>query len=101
MFLNLQGNNPQTYQTKTYIDWNKGSGVSTSDPTGILKEVTGTVKYKGQIMYLRFHIVPAKPMNTSHMIIRAWDSNLATGQVIIKNAINIGYLPSGSVKIIQ
>lgn len=101
VFLNLQGDNPQTYQTKTYIDWTKGSGVSTSDPTGIFKQVNATAKYNGQLVYLRLHIVPAKPMNTSHMIVRAWDSDLSTGQVIVKNAIKIQYVTTGSSKIVQ
>ena len=95
VFLNLQGNDPHTYQTNTHIDWDKNFGVSKSDPTGIFQKVTTSVKYDGQIMYLTFHVVPIKTMNTSHMIIRAWDSNLSTGQVIVKSAIKAGYIPNG------
>jgi len=93
VFLNLQGNDPQVYQTNTHIDWDKNFGVSKSDPTGIFKSVTTTVKYDGQLMYLTFHLIPVQTMNTSHMIIRSWDHSLSSGQVVVKNAIKIGYIP--------
>jgi hypothetical protein len=96
LFLNLQGNDPQSYQTNTHIDWDKNLGVSVSDPTGIFSKVTTSVTYNKQLMWLTFHIVPANSMPTSHMIVRAWDSNLSVGQVIVKNALNIGYLPLSS-----
>jgi hypothetical protein len=95
VFLNIQGDNPQSYQTNTHIDWDKNLGVSTSDPNGFFNGVTTSVKYDGQLMYITFHVVPAKPMDTSHMIIKAWDSNLSAGQVIIKNVIKFGYIPNG------
>jgi hypothetical protein len=93
IFLDLHGKDPKSYQTKTYIEWDKKSGVSKQDPNGLLKSVTATTKYDGKIMYLTFHIIPNKTLNTSHIIIRAWDSNLSTGQVVVLNAINIGYTP--------
>ena len=93
LFLDLHGNDPQTYQTNTHIDWDKNSGVSTQDPSGLLKKVTTTVTYDGKIMYLTFHIVASKTMGTSHIIIRAWDSNLSQGQVVVLNAIKIVPFP--------
>lgn len=95
VFMNLQGTNPQSSQTKTHIDWDKNLGVSTSNPTGIFKKITTSVKYDGQLMYLTFHIIPANSMDTSHMIVRAWDTNLSTGQVVVKDAIKFGYIPNG------
>jgi hypothetical protein len=93
LFLDLHGSDPQSYQTNTHIDWEKNYGASKQDPNGLLKKVTTTVKYDGKIMYLTFHIVPNKTMGTSHMIIRAWDTNLSQGQVIVLNAIKIVPFP--------
>ena len=93
LFLDLHGKDPQPYQTNTDIEWDKNSGVSKQDPNGLLKSVTSSVKYDGKIIYLTFHIVPSKTLDTSHLIVRAWDSNLSTSQVVVLNAIQIGYVP--------
>ena len=95
LFLGLKGTDPQTYQTNTYIAWDKQSGASTSDPNGLFKSSTATVKYSGQFMYLTFHIIPAKTLDTSHIIVRAWDINNSQGQVTVLNAIKIAYTPQG------
>ena len=95
LFLGLKGTDPQTYQTNTYIEWDKNTGVSTSDPNGLFKSATATVKYSGQFMYLTFHIIPAKTLDTSHIIVRAWDINNSQGQVTVLNAIKIAYTPQG------
>ncbi|MDE1769079.1 MAG: hypothetical protein KGI28_00815 [Thaumarchaeota archaeon] len=93
IFLDLYGMDPQSYETNTHIDWDKKSGTSASDPNGLFKSVTSSVKYDGHLMYLTFHIVPSKTMDTSSLIIRAWDLNLSQNQVVVLNAIKIGYLP--------
>ena len=95
LFLGLKGTDPQTYQTNTYIAWDKQSGASTSDPNGLFKSSTATVKYSGQFMYLTFHIIPAKTLDTSHIIVRAWDIYHSNGQVVVLNAIKIAYTPQG------
>ncbi len=101
IFLNLKGDLPQVYQSDTEIEWDKYAGVSKTDPNGFFKSVTAKVTYSGQIMYVTFHIVPAKPMNTSHMIIRAWDNNLSQGEVKVLNAISIGYMPKAFTSVNQ
>jgi hypothetical protein len=95
LFLGLKGTDPQTYQTNTYIEWDKNSGVSTSDPNGLFRSATVTAKYSGQFLYLTFHINPAKTLDTSHMIVRVWDIYHANGQVVVLNAIKIVYTPQG------
>ena len=101
IFLDLHGKDPQSYQTNTHIDWDKNSGASKQDPNGLLKSVTSTVKYDGKIMYLTFHIIPNKTLDTSHLIIRAWDSNLSQNQVVVLNAIQIGYIPKAFSSVVQ
>jgi hypothetical protein len=95
LFLDLTGTAPQSYQTNTYIEWDKNSGVTKSDPNGLLKSATVTTKYSGNFLYLTFHIIPAKTLNTSHIIVRAWDLNNSQGQVVVLNAIKIAYTPQG------
>ena len=95
LFLNLKGADPQPYQTNTYIEWDKNSGVSKSDPNGLLKSGTVTTKISGNFLYLTFHIIPAKTLDTSHIIIRAWDMNHSQEQANVLNAIKIVYTPQG------
>jgi len=95
LFLDLKGTDPQTYQTNTYIEWDKNTGVSKSDPNGLLKSGTVTAKISGNFLYLTFHIVPAKTLDTSHIIVRSWDLNHSNGQVVVLNAIKIAYTPQG------
>jgi len=95
LFLDLTGTHPQASQSNTFIQWDKTDGVSISDPNGLFKSATATVKYSGEFMYLTFHIIPAKTSDTSHIIVRAWDQNLSQNQVIILDAIKIGYIPNG------
>ena len=95
IFLDLHGDIPQSYQTNTYIQWDKNDGVSKQDPNGLFSKVTTTVTYDGSIMYLTFHVVPVKTLGTSHIIIRAWDTNLSQNNVVVKNAIKMKYIPNG------
>jgi hypothetical protein len=101
IFLNLRSGDPQAYQTNTYIEWDKNFGASKQDPSGLLKSVTATVKNEGQLMYLTFHIVPNQTLDTSHIIIRAWDSNLSTGQATVLNAIKFGFMPESFSSVAQ
>lgn len=94
IFMNLHGKDTQAYQANTEIEWNKNSGVSKQDPNSLFKSVTATVKYDGALMYITFHLVPSKTMDASNIVIRAWDNNLSTGEVVVRNAISIGYLPA-------
>ncbi|HET7337466.1 MAG TPA: hypothetical protein VFJ23_06195 [Candidatus Nitrosotalea sp.] len=94
VFMNLKGNDPQSYQSNTRIEFDKTSGVSVADPNGVFKSVTAKVTYDTNYMYLSFKIVAKKPMDTTHLIIRAWDRNLSSSQVVVLNAVKIGYMPA-------
>ncbi|MDE1814343.1 MAG: hypothetical protein KGH87_07820 [Thaumarchaeota archaeon] len=93
VFMNLHGNNPQSYQSNTRIEFDKTNGVSVVDPNNVFKSVTAKVTYGKNYMYLSFKIVAKNPMNTTDLIVRAWDRNLSSSQVIILNAVKIGYMP--------
>ena len=94
VFTNIKGNDPQSYQSNTRIEFDKTSGVSVADPNGVFKSVTAKATYDTNYMYLSFKIVAKKPMDTTHLIIRAWDRNLSSSQVVVLNAVKIGYMPA-------
>ncbi|MDE1727832.1 MAG: hypothetical protein KGI02_00525 [Thaumarchaeota archaeon] len=68
-------------------------GVTVVDPNNVFKSVTAKVTYDKNFMHLSFKIVAKNPMNTTDLIVRAWDKNLSSAQVIILNAVKIGYMP--------
>lgn len=93
VFMNLQGKDPQSYQSNTRIEFDKTNGVSVADPNGVFKSVTAKATYDANYMYLSFKIMAQKPMDTTHLIVRSWDRNLSSSQVVVLNAIKIGYMP--------
>ncbi len=94
VFMNLNGNNPQSYQSNTRIEFDKTNGVSVVDPNNVFKSVTAKATYDKNFMYLNFKIVAKSPMNTTDLIVRSWDRNLSSSQVVILNAVKIGYMPA-------
>lgn len=93
LFMNLKGTLPATYKSDTSIAWDRYSGITTTDPHGMIKKTTANVAYDGKYMYITFQITPASTMDTSHLIIQSWDNKLSAGTEIVMNAISIGYLP--------
>jgi hypothetical protein len=101
VFMNLKGNDPQSYQSNTRIEFDKTSGVSVADPNGVFKSVTAKATYDTNYMYLSFKVVAKKPMDTTHLIIRSWDRNLSSSQVVVLNAVKIGYMPASFASMAQ
>jgi len=93
VYLNLKGPNPHPINSDTWIDYSKSNGVSIRDPTKIFKSITARTAYDSQFMYLTFHMVAQKPLATSHVIVRAWDTKLSMNEVYLLNAVKITYLP--------
>ena len=89
VFLNLKGTSLQSSQSDTWIEYDVTNGVSIHDPNKVFKSVTAKPTYDAKNMYLSFNIVPQKSMDTTHIIVRAWDTKLSTTNTIILNAINI------------
>jgi len=94
VFMNLKGNDPKSYQSNTRIEFDKTNGVSVADPNNVFKSVTAKATYDTNFMYVNFKIVAQKPMDTTNLIVRAWDKNLSSSQVVVLNALKIGYLPT-------
>lgn len=93
LLLNVRGYNPNPSSSDTWVQYSKVSGVTTHDPHGILGNVTATVKYDQHFMYVTFHLTPKKPMDTSWLILTAWDKQLSVGTAKVVNAIKISYVP--------
>lgn len=93
LMLNVRGYNPNPGQSDTWVQYSKISGVTVHDPNGFLGPVKADVTYDKNFMYVTFHFTPQKPMNTSWMIVTAWDKQLSIGTAKISNAVNISYLP--------
>lgn len=95
MFLNVRGYNPSTSSSDTWVEYSKTTGTTVHDPHGILGKVTADVKYDQKFMYVTFHLTPSKPMNTSWIILTAWDRQLSVGTAKVANALDISYVPFG------
>ncbi len=93
MFLNVKGYNPSPANSDTWVQYSKMSGVTVHDPHGIMGQVTADVKYDQKFMYVTFHMTPNKPMDTSWIILSAWDKQLSIGTAKVSDAINISYVP--------
>ncbi len=89
VFFNTKGNNPQPSQSDTWIEFDKNSGVSTHDPNKIFGNVSAKTIFDSKFMHLNLTAKIQKSIDTSNIIIRAWDKNKATSEVDVLNAINI------------
>lgn len=93
LFLNVKGNNPSASSSDTWVQYSKISGVTVHDPHNILGKITTDVKYDQKFMYITFHMTPNSPMNTSGLILTAWDNQLSSHTAKVINAINVSYIP--------
>ncbi|WP_157927028.1 hypothetical protein [Candidatus Nitrosotalea okcheonensis] len=71
--MNLNGDNPQSYQSNTGTEFDKTNGVSVVDPNNVFKSITAKVTYDKNFMHLSYKIVAKNPMNTTDLIVRAWN----------------------------
>ncbi|MDE1866519.1 MAG: hypothetical protein KGI08_02260 [Thaumarchaeota archaeon] len=93
LFLNVSGYSPSAGDSDTWVQYSKITGVTVHDPHNMLGTTTADVKYDKAFMYVTFHMVPSKPMNTSWMIFTAWDQQLSVGTAKVINGVNFAYVP--------
>ena len=84
-----QGSDTSITSSNTSIRYDTNTGLVIQDYNNIFKKVTANVSYQGHFMYITFKIIPQSAMNTSNMIVEAWDYRLATIQSIAVNAVQI------------
>ncbi len=87
LFLNVRGNSPLVQKSDTWITWDKYSGVTWHDPHNLITNVTAKVSFWGHFLYLTLELTPATPMNTSDLIIRAWDYRYSASQTTVLGAV--------------
>jgi len=84
-----QGSNNSLYSSDTWIEYDKGIGITTHDPNNTFKAVTADVSIQGHYMYLTFKVTPQSEMGISNIIVKAWDFRLANAQSTIVDALQI------------
>ncbi|HET6458841.1 MAG TPA: hypothetical protein VFG24_08200 [Nitrosopumilaceae archaeon] len=81
--------NQAVYSNGEWIAYDKGVGLTTNHPNKIFKSVTVSTSLQGHYLYLTFKITPQAPMDTSNIIIKAWDYKTASIQSTVTGALQI------------
>jgi len=87
MYLNLQGLGSKIQDSDTYVRYNKGLPITVKDPHGFFSEAKIVVSPRGQNTDVNFFLTFDKPLEKSHIIIRAWDYERNSKDAIFRNAI--------------
>lgn len=77
------------YSNGEWIAYDKGVGLTTNDPNKLFKSVTMSTSSQGHFMYITFKITPQATLDTSNIIVKAWDYRHAAIQSTINDAIQI------------
>ena len=81
--------NPSVYSSGEWIAYDKGVGLTTNDPNKLFKSVTMSTSSQGHFMYITFKITPQATMDTSNVIVKAWDYRNASIQSTVIGALQI------------
>ena len=82
-------NDPTVYSNGEWVAYDKGVGLTTNDPNKLFKSVTMSTSSQGHFMYITFNVTPQAPMDTSNIIVKAWDFRHAAIQSTVNDAIQI------------
>ncbi|MDE1867109.1 MAG: hypothetical protein KGI08_05300 [Thaumarchaeota archaeon] len=86
LFTNLHSLYDTMQDSDTYIIYDKGEPLQIVDPHGFFSNVTITPVINGTKQSFVYGITFAKPMNTSNIMIRAWDDQKASTNLTIYDA---------------
>jgi len=89
LYTNLYGYEKEIHNSDTYIIYDEGEPVEIVDPTGFFSNINFTISDEGTKYVVTYDMVFAKPMDTSDIIIRAWDQKRNSGDIKIFDAIKI------------
>jgi len=90
LYLNLRDANSEIHQSDTQILYNDGQPLQIIDPNGFFTDVSVTINDIGESKkqaVLEFTF--AKEMDTSHIIVRAWDPNFNSLDTHLLDAIEV------------
>jgi hypothetical protein len=82
-------NDPKVYSNGEWVSYDKGVGLTIHDPNKLFKSVTLRTSSQGHIMYVTFKITPQAPLDTSNIIVKAWDYRTAAIQSTVNGALQI------------
>ena len=80
---------PRVYSNGEWIAYDKGVGLTTHDPNKIFKSVTVSTSLQGHFIYLTFKITPQSSMDTSNIVVKAWDYKTVSIQSTVIGALQI------------
>ena len=89
LYINLRGIERSIQDSDIYIRYNKGQPIDIEDPNGFLKDADISLNVRDQKLEVIFDMTFAKPMETSDVIIRAWDIYRNSNDVHFVDAIKV------------
>lgn len=75
VYLNIRGPGSSVSTSDTWIVCDMTSGVSIHDPHHLLGKVNANLSVNGKFAYATFDITPKSKMDTSDMVLGAWDED--------------------------
>jgi hypothetical protein len=76
-----------TLDSQVGIEWDKGTGVTVTDPSGFVKDVSVSRSFAFNENIFTFTFTPVKPMDISDVSVRLWNNNLASVDRIFDSAV--------------
>jgi len=89
LYTNLHGIERSIYDSDTYIRYNIGKPIQIEDPHGFFKDADISLNVRDQKIEVIFDMTFAKQMETSDVIIRAWDIYRNSRDVHFEDAIKV------------
>ncbi len=89
-FFNLRGDDFMAQKWDTYITFDKGEPLQVVDPNGYFSEVDFKILEKDATnLVLKYEITFAKPMEKSHLLLKAWDTYRTGSNNLLLDAIEV------------
>jgi hypothetical protein len=88
LYTNLK-NNERIDKSDTYVEYDKGSPIKIVNKNGYLSDADVSFVQRNNNLEAIFSLTFAKPMDSSDIIIRAWDTNRNSRDAIFFNAIKV------------
>src|SRR3990167_9981097 len=89
LYTNLYDNKGQIDKSDTYVEYDKGKPIKIVNKNGYLSDADVSFVQRNNNVEAVFSLTFAKPMDSSDIIIRAWDTNRNSRDAIFLNAIKV------------
>jgi len=89
-YFNLRGDDFTVQESDAYITFEKGRPLLIVDPNGYFSEVDFKIlEMDATNLVLKYEITFAKPMEESHILLRSWDHQRASGEKLLPDALKV------------